>query len=137
MEERVHAQGHENVQGEHESTFEVTSDDYLTPAGDCIVGVEADRVPADLDESFVMACRDSEATITAILRAGGHEECIIGRGHPELTFESNRSFVGRTSEYVDERTCMVGADRAATDLDRALVDALAEGAVLEFVLRVD
>lgn len=137
MEELVRAQGHENVRGEHESTFEVTSDDFLTPAGDCILGVEANRVPADLDGAFVRACQDPKATITAILRAGGHEERVVGRGHPELTFESDRSFVGRTSEYVDERTCMVGADRAAADFDRALVDALTEGAILEFVLRVD
>ena len=64
-EEVVRARGHENVSAEHASTFEVTSDDWLTPAGDCILAVEADRVPADFSAEFVEACRDAEATIAA------------------------------------------------------------------------
>ena len=47
MEQVVRAGGHENVTAEHGSTFEVTSDDWMTPAGDCILAVEADAVPAD------------------------------------------------------------------------------------------
>jgi hypothetical protein len=137
MERRVRATGHENVSAEHASTFELTSDDWLTPAGDCILAVEADTVPADFDAEFVDACQSHEATITATLRADGHEETIEGRGHPDLSFENARSMVGRTSDYVDDRTVMVGADKAAGDLDRALVDALAAGADLECVLRVE
>jgi hypothetical protein len=137
MERRVRANGHENVSAEHASTFELTSDDWLTPAGDCILAVEADTVPADLDAAFVEACQSHEATITATLRAEGHEATIEGRGHPDLSFENDRSMVGRTSDYVDDRTIMVGADKAAADIDRDLVAALAEGADLECVLRVD
>jgi hypothetical protein len=137
MEQVVRAGGHENVTAEHGSTFEVTSDDWLTPAGDCILAVEADAVPADFDESFVAACRSQEATITATLRADGYEQVIEGRGHPGLTFDGDRSMVVRTSEYVDDRTVMVGADAAAADLDRGLVAALADGADLECVLRVE
>ena len=51
--ETITASGHENVSGEHASTLEVTSDDFLTPAGDCILGIEADRVPAEFDPDFV------------------------------------------------------------------------------------
>ena len=136
MNERIHARGHENVAATHASTFEVTTDDYLTPAGDCIVAVGADRAPADVDPAFVEACRDATATVTATLRVGDHEATVTGRGHPDLTFESDRSAVVRTSEYVDDRTVMVGADAAATDLDRDLVAALADGADLVFDLAV-
>ncbi|PSP91525.1 DUF371 domain-containing protein [Halobacteriales archaeon QS_1_68_44] len=137
MEQVVHAGGHENVTAEHGSTFEVTSDDWLTPAGDCILAVEADAVPADFDESFVAACRSPEATITATLRAGGGEQTVEGRGHPDLTFDDDRSLVARTSTYVDDRTVMVDADAAAADLDRKLVAALADGADLECIIRVE
>jgi hypothetical protein len=137
MEERVRATGHENVSAEHASTFELTSDDWLTPAGDCILGVEADRVPADFDDDFVAACRSHDAAVTATLRVDGHEQVIEGRGHPDLTFESDRSLVGRTSDYVDDRTVLVGADAAAADLDRDVVAALTDGAALECVLRVE
>ena len=136
MRERVHARGHENVAATHGSTLEVTSDDWLTPAGDCILAVEADTTPTDFDDAFVAACRSPEATITATLRAGGHEQAVEGRGHPELTFDGDRGMVVRTSTYVDDRTVMVDADTAAADVDRDLVAALAEGADLEVVLRV-
>jgi hypothetical protein len=136
MEEVVHARGHENVSAEHASTFEVTSDDYLTPAGDCILGVEADRVPADFDPEFVAACQSHDATITATVEAGGYTVRIEGRGHPDLSLENERSIVGRTSDYVDDRTVLVAADAAAGDLDRDLVDALAGGADLTLTLGV-
>ncbi|AUG48098.1 hypothetical protein BVU17_11405 [Haloarcula taiwanensis] len=137
LEEVVHAQGHENVAGEHASTLEVTSDDFLTPAGDCILAIEADRVPADFDEKFVAACQDADATITAIIEAGDHTVTVTGTGHPDLSFENDRSHVLRTSDYVDDRTVMVNADAAAGDVDRDLVEALADGADATLTLSVE
>lgn len=133
----VRADGHEHVTAEHASTLEVTSDDFLTPAGDCILGIEADTVPADFDDAFVEACQDADATITATIDADGHAVTVNGSGHPDLSFESDRSHVLRTSDYVDERTVMVGADTAAGDVDRDLVAALADGADLTLTLSVD
>jgi len=124
----VHAHGHENVSAEHASTLELTSDDFLTPAGDCILAIETDGVPADFDDAFVEACRDAAATISLTIQAGGESETVTGSGHPDLTFDDDRSFVCRTSDYVDDRTVMVDADKAAADIDRDLVDALADGA---------
>ncbi|WP_336034550.1 DUF371 domain-containing protein [Halobacterium yunchengense] len=137
MEEVVRAHGHEHVAAEHESTLELTTDDYLTPAGDCILGVEADRAPADFAEDFVAACRSDAATITLHLEADGHEDTVTASGHPDLAFANDRSMVGRTSDYVDDRTVFVNADKAAADLDRDLVAALADGAALTATLRVD
>jgi hypothetical protein len=137
MEAVVEAHGHEHVTARHVSTLELTSDDYLTPAGDCILGIEADRTPADFDPAFVAACRDADATITATFEAGDHTETVRGRGHPDLEFTNDRSLVCRTSEYVDDRTVMVAADAAAADLDRDLVAALAEGADLQATFRVE
>lgn len=134
--EVVHAEGHENVTAAHTSTVEVTSDDYLTPAGDCILGIGADRTPADFDTAFVRACQRTDATITATLTVDGLTERIEGRGHPDLQFEDNRSLVARTSDYVDERTVAVGMAGAAADIDRDIVDRLASGAPLELTLTV-
>lgn len=137
MEEVVRAHGHENVISEHASTFEVTADDYLTPAGDCILAVEADRTPADFDREFVAACQSEDATITATFTVDDHVETVVGRGHPDLTFTNERSMVGRTSDYADDRTVMVGAEFAAEGFDRELVAALAEGAELTVTLTVE
>jgi hypothetical protein len=137
MEEVVHATGHEHVTASHESTFELTSDDFLTPAGDCILGIEADRTPAAFDSEFVAACQSPDATIVAVFETPSRSMRVEGRGDPELTFESDRSLVGRTSDYVDDRTIMVGADAAAAEFDRELVDALADGAPVTLTLTVE
>ncbi|MFB6361119.1 MAG: DUF371 domain-containing protein [Halobacteriales archaeon] len=137
MREPVRATGHANVSATHESTFEVTTDDYLTPAGDCILGIEADRAPADFDPAFIDACQASETRIEATLAVGAVSMSVIGRGHEALTFASDRSLVGRTSDYVDDRTVMVQANAAAADLPRDLVDQLASGEPLRLELQVD
>ncbi len=134
--EVINARGHEHVQATHKSTFELTSDDWLTPAGDCILGIEADRTPAEFADEFVEAAQNPEATITATLSAADHSQTITGRGHPELTFDGDRSAVGRTSDYVDDRTIMVGAGQAAEGIDRQLVEALAAGSQLTLELQV-
>ena len=140
--EVVRAVGHEHVTAEHASTVELTTDDWLTPAGDCIVGVEADRAPRDFSSAFREACRDADATITAtfVVDAGDRQfrETIRGRGDPGLALLDDRSMVGRTSDYTDdERTMFVDGDGAAADLDRDLVAALSEGAALTLRLAVE
>ncbi|WP_293033769.1 DUF371 domain-containing protein [Natronococcus sp.] len=137
MQEVIRARGHEHVSATHASTFEVTTDDYLTPAGDCILAIDADRSPADFDPEFVEACRDEEATITVEIEVDGHRESVVGRGDPALEFTNERSAVGRTSDYVDDRTVVVGAEFAAEGFDRELVDALAEGAEATVTLTVE
>ncbi|WP_136687685.1 DUF371 domain-containing protein [Halorhabdus amylolytica] len=137
MDERIRARGHENVTATHDSTLEFTSDDYLTPAGDCILAVEADRTPNEFDPAFVEACRDHDATITATIATDSHRFEITGRGHPDLSFENDRSLVVRTSDYVDDRTVMVDADAAAADVDRNLIETLADGASVTMTLSVE
>ncbi|QDX39684.1 DUF371 domain-containing protein [Salarchaeum sp. JOR-1] len=137
MEEVVHARGHENVSAEHASTFEVTTDDYLTPAGDCILAIDADRAPSDFSREFVDACQDTDSTITVVLETPDERVTITGSGHPDLAFENQRGHVGRTSTYVDDRTIMVDADAAAADLPRDFVTSLADGAPLTMALRVE
>ena len=139
--EVVRARGHENVSAEHASTFEFTTDDWLTPAGDCILGVDADRTPRDFSAAFREACRDPEATITATITVEDdgetYTETVVGRGEPGLSLVDDRSMVARTSMYTDdERTILVEADTAAADLDRDLVAALVEGNEVELRLEV-
>ncbi len=137
LEERIHARGHEHVSAEHASTFEITTDDYLTPAGDCILAIGADRAPADFDREFVAACQDAEATITVTIEADGHRDSVTGRGDPELECTNERSAVGRTSEYVDDRTIVNEAAFAAEGFDRDLIDALADGAEATVTITVE
>lgn len=137
MEERLSAHGHEHVSADHASTFEVTTDDFLTPAGDCILAIKADRAPADFDPEFIDACRDADAAITATIDVDGMSQIVTGSGHPDLAFESNRSAVIRASDHIDDRTVMVNADHGAIGIDDKIVDALAAGAELTLTLEAE
>ena len=134
---QIQATGHTNVTARHRSTLVIRSDDYLTPAGDCIAAINADMTPADLDRSIVDRIQDPTSTITMQIESSGHVERIRGRGHPDLILTNERGFVARTSTYVDDRTLMVSADGAARDLDRDLVDALAAGEAVTIIITVD
>jgi hypothetical protein len=41
--EKINAVGHPNVLATHEKTIEITKEDFLTPTGDCIIGINADK----------------------------------------------------------------------------------------------
>ncbi len=132
----ISAHGHENVRAAHASTLELTTDDWLTPAGDCILGIAASQAPADFPEAISATACNSAASIELELVAGDQRATITGRGDPALTFADDRSMVVRTSTYVDDRTVMVGADTAAKDIDRQLVEVLQSGAELEATFTV-
>lgn len=136
MKETIRAVGHEHVQATHDSTLEITTDPYLTEAGDCIIAIEADTAPADFDDDFVEACQHPSATITITLDVGGLTDRIEGRGDPALTFTSDRSAVVRTSGYIDDRTVCVDSDGAAGDVDRHIVERLSAGDEVTVTLSV-
>ena len=136
-EERIVARGHEHVTARHESTLELTTDTWLTPAGDCIVGIGADRAPTSFDRAFTNAAQSEDATLVLELSVGERSETVRGRGHSALTFESDRCMIVRTSSYVDDRTIMIHADKAAADLNRDFVNLLAAGAEIVATLRIE
>lgn len=128
------ARGHPNVRAEHSTTLEITRDDYLTPRGDCIVAVCSEKAASDLSGEFKRLARRSDCVVTLTLLVDGLEDRVVGRGSPGLTFTDPRSMVFRRSGYTCPRTVMVGADKAARDLDRELVRALRDGREVLVVL---
>ena len=135
--EIVRARGHPNVTATHRSTFEVTRDAEIGRSADCIIAVSADHAPATLDERIRKAAARDDARVVAIIRCGGHQDTVTGRGSSRMTFTDARSMVFRVSDYVCGRTVMIDADKAARGLDRRLVAALAMGRGMEIELQVD
>jgi hypothetical protein len=122
--ETIYAKGHPNVLGTHKMTFEITRDSQLSKHGDCVIGVSANKAASDFALAFKEACRREGARIFVCLEAEGITEKIQGSGNRNLTFSHTREIVGRKSFYASDRTIMVGADKAARDLDRTLIAAL-------------
>ncbi len=122
--ETIQAWGHSNVTARNKTTFEVTKEAELTPRGDCILAVRADKGAQDLSDAFKQAAAREDAKITVIIEAGNQTETITGRGSPQLTLSHPTDLVARKSEYVSDRTFMLGSDKAAKDLQRSLVKLL-------------
>lgn len=118
------ARGHENIEATHKTTFEVTKETTLTKQGDCIIAVEASKAAADLPFEFKEAARKEGAQITVTIEAGELREVVKAKGSPQLQFMHPTDLVVRKSGYVCGRTLAIGADKAASDFSRELVEKL-------------
>ena len=118
------ARAHENIEATHKTTFEVTKETTLTKQGDCIIAVESTKATADLPFEFKEAARKEGAQITVTIEAGELKEVVKAKGSPQLQFMHPTDLVVRKSGYVCGRTLAIGADKAAIDFSRELVEKL-------------
>ena len=126
------AYGHENVIGEHKTTVELTSEDFLTKQGTCILGVCSDMTLNQLDAKIKSLASLSSTKIVLRMSIDKLSEEITGTGIPGLTYIVSTSLVARTSTFECGRTLMVNADKAASDLNRDFIDRLkVNGAIIE------
>jgi len=132
--EVVRAKGHVNVKATHGTTLEVTTENYLTSRGDCIIAVNADKSPLTLSEEFKAALRKDGSRVRATISVGDLSEEVRGWGSAKLTLTSPVSMVFRKSRYIDPRTVMVGADKSAADLSRELVSKLRDPRALVTIM---
>ncbi len=136
LEDVVRARGHRNVRALHRTTFEVTRDDHITPRGDCIIGVSADKAAASLSREVREALSIEDSRVVLILETPGHRDLVRARGDSRITSSDERRIIVRRSNFVEPATIAVEADKAAGQLDRGLVEELREGAPLVLVVRV-
>jgi hypothetical protein len=127
LREVVAARGHRNVTARHRTTLEITREDHLTPQGDCIIAVSADRCFQDFSPEFLTALKDEKTRLEITISCEDVVEKITACGSQHLTFTNPHEMVVRKSEFVCGRTLAVKADKAACDLSRAMVKKLAQG----------
>ncbi len=123
--ERITAYGHENISAKHPSTIEVTKEDYLTPHGDCIVGVGADKALSDLSREFRDLLRDRCTVLIALFYIDNRlYDIVLGHGDEGLILENNTKIIFRRSTYIDDATIAIRVNKAARDLDRGMISLL-------------
>ncbi len=123
LREVIRCRGHENVRATHKSTLEFTKEDYLTPRGDCILCIEADKGLNDLSDEFKAALKAGRKLLIRI-KVGDLVDEVLAEGSPELILDHPHSMVVRKSEYIDARTLAIRANKAARDIDRRIVGLL-------------
>jgi hypothetical protein len=116
--------GHENVTGKHKTTVEITSEDFLTRQGTCIVAVRATQTLSMLDSAIKRISRLETTKVVLVMEVRGIIEQITGTGGSGLTYTDSVSMVARTSSYQCGRTLMIHADKAASDLSDDFVKCL-------------
>lgn len=132
--EKIEASGHPAVRALHRTTFEITRDSFITPKGDCIVGISANKAAIHLSSQFKSIAASNGACVIILLKCGSVIEIVRGYGSPWLSFTSETSIVVRRSSYVDGRTIAVNSDKAAAHLNRELVKELRLGKPLTVLL---
>ncbi len=116
--------GHANIQATHPATLEFTKDNYVSKNGDCILVVSVNRGLAELSSKFKEKMKMPHAKLTVTIEVDGVKEQVQARGSRQLTLTHLTEMVVRKSDFVSERTLAVGADKAAIDLSRELVEKL-------------
>ncbi len=124
VKENLLAHGHINIKSTNKATFEFTKEQHLTPRGDCIVAVGANKGAFDLSADFKKIACQPNAFIEIKIMVDSEIETIKAKGHPALTFLHPTDLVVRKSDYVCGRTLAIRADKAAFDLSRRMVEKL-------------
>ena len=134
--EVIHCRGHENVRAFHKSTFEITKETELSPKGDCIIAVGADKGAADLSPEFRELMAQEGARLTAVFSAGGITATVTADGGAGISLTHPTDLVWRRSSFVCPRTIGTYADATAALLPRELIAVLQTGAEMTVTLTV-
>ncbi len=127
------AKGHKNIRSIHRTTFEITKDPYLTPRGDCIIGISSEASASDLPQWLKNSIRKG-AIVVILICVDNLCDSIVGYGDPRMTLSDAKRMIFRKSNYVEPATVMVRASKAAKDIDRGIINYLRSGKELKVAI---
>jgi len=133
----IQAKGHHNILATHKTTLQITKDDQISKRADCIVAVSADKSLSDLASDVKTALSSNAAKMRLTIQASHMSEVITGFGSAALTLSDAGDMVVRKSAFVSGRTLMIGADKAARDLDRSFVEKLRKSENITITIEAD
>ena len=124
IQDEVTFYGHPNIRSLHAKTIEITKDEHLTPRGDCIVGIKANKACADLNESFKHRLKSNTSVVRIEIMVRDESFLMLGMGDERLSMLNAYDIVIRKTSFVCPRTMSVLCDKASSDLPRKLVSML-------------
>lgn len=128
MKELVRFRGHENITALHPKTLEITTSPHLTRRGDCIIGVDADKGAASLDEGVKRALQRDGAPVRFTVQVGEARFSFMAQGSSALRMASPEAIIIRRTSFTNcLKTVAIRAECAASDLPRQMVEALRRG----------
>jgi uncharacterized protein len=136
-EEVITAWGHPLVRALHRSTFEVTKEHGLTPNGDCIIAIGADKGAIDLAPAFRTVLGKESSYLTTVLVCEDHTLEVHSAGGPGISLLHPTDLVWRRSMFRCDRTIGNNSDMVALTIPREMVDCLREGAQISLHLTAE
>ena len=121
VQDEVTFYGHPNVRSLHPKSIEITTDGYLTPRGDCIIGIRANKGCANLSESIRRGLKSASAIVKIEIMTGNESLAIKGRGDERLSMLNPQDIVLRRTNFVCPRTMSILCDKASSDVPREIV----------------
>ena len=121
--DEITARGHPNVLGTHRTTIEITTENFLTTNGNCIIGIMSSKSVNDFNPKLKETIQNGYK-IEIEMIAGPFREKIIGVGHKDLTLSNVVSMVFRLSEFISDRTALIGCSKSSIELDRNFINYL-------------
>ena len=117
----VEFRGHRMVRSTHPTTIEVTTEEYLTEDGNCIIGVGASKGCAGLEAAVKEAIRSRGSRVRVRIVVGALSFEGRAFGDPRLSLSDPHELVVRRSDFVSDRTVATGADASSRDIPREMV----------------
>ncbi|MFP4112326.1 MAG: HAD-IA family hydrolase [Candidatus Woesearchaeota archaeon] len=122
---KFNATGHKNIKATHKTTLEFTKEDFLTPKGDCIIGIDADidfakDIPVFRKSLDLRARKLRKIKIN--LKHGRHSDSVIAFFNPQ--FSHKEAMVVRKSAFIDKRTFAYKANKSSKELKRDIFESL-------------
>ncbi|MFX1588508.1 MAG: DUF371 domain-containing protein [Promethearchaeota archaeon] len=121
--EKIYAFGHENVRCSHNSTIEITKENYLTRKGTCILGINASKGCFDLNDDLKKRLHNGQK-IDITIELEHIKDSFFGYGHPDLRLLNKDSIVFRKSNFICDRTVLINCSKSSSELNRDLVTKL-------------
>jgi hypothetical protein len=123
VKEEIIAYGHPNITATHKTTFEITKAEEIKKDADCIIGVRANKACKDLSKELKDALKEGKK-VEIKIQVEGIEDVIIAYGSPALKLSNGEDIVVRKSDFIDNRTLAILANKAACDLKKELIEKL-------------
>ena len=133
----IRAKGHSNITARHKTTLQITKDAHISRRADCVVAVLADKALSDLTSEVKAVLKTNAAKVRFRIHTGHASEVITGFGSADLAQSDANDMVVRKSGFTSGRTLMIGADKAAADLNRGFVEKLKKSENITIIVEVD
>lgn len=134
--EEFSAYGHPHVTATHRTTFEITAENHLSPAGTCIIAVRSEKGASDLSDDFRDILRSPGSRLITSLTCRDTRITITSSGSPDLILNHPTDMVWRRSSFACGRTIGLYSDHTAGTLPREMIHLLQTGERLNIHMTV-